>query len=283
MDARPGGEKMRRDLLSIGEFSRMGRLTVKALRLYDEQGILKPGYTDPQSGYRYYSSAQLAEANLVRMLRSLELSLDDIREYLRESDPARRSELLEKHRVEVERRLERYRSIVASVERLAERKGETMERTMETKELEDQPVVGMRFTTSGAKIGEDIGRAFQAIFGFLGKAGVPPAGPPFGLYYDEEFKEESIDAEICVPVAGEVEGAGELVGHIVKGGKVASTMHTGPFDEVGPAWEDLMAWIGENGFKPAGPAREVYLVGPGQVESPAEYRTEIICPIEAVG
>lgn len=48
---------MGRELFSIGDFSRMSRLSVKALRLYDQEGILKPGYVDPQNGYRYYSSA----------------------------------------------------------------------------------------------------------------------------------------------------------------------------------------------------------------------------------
>ncbi|MBU4194738.1 MAG: MerR family DNA-binding transcriptional regulator, partial [Actinobacteria bacterium] len=55
---------MKNGLFSIGDFSRMCRLTVKALRLYDEQGVFKPGHADPASGYRYYSSAQLAEADL---------------------------------------------------------------------------------------------------------------------------------------------------------------------------------------------------------------------------
>jgi len=271
---------MRRNLFGIGDFSRMSRLSVKALRLYDEQGIFRPGYTDPQSGYRYYSSAQLAEANLIRMLRSLELSLEDIRVFLRERESGRRAVILERHRKEMEQRLAQYSSIVAAIERLAEGKGDTMERKIETKELADQPVVSTRFKTSTAKIGEDFGKAFGALFGYLGKTGVQLAGPPFVLYHDEEFREEDMDVELCVPVADEVPGEGEVTGRVVPGGKVASTMHAGPYDEVGPAWQDLMLWISEKGYRPAGAGREIYLVGPEQARDPADYRTEVVCPIE---
>lgn len=51
------------DLFSIGEFSRVSKISVKALRFYDERDLLKPGHVDAGSGHRYYSSAQLAEAN----------------------------------------------------------------------------------------------------------------------------------------------------------------------------------------------------------------------------
>jgi effector-binding domain-containing protein len=57
-------------------------------------------------------------------------------------------------------------------------------------------------------------------------------------------------------------------------------MHAGPYDEVGPAWQDLMLWISEKGYRPAGAGREIYLVGPEQAQDPADYRTEIVCPVE---
>jgi DNA-binding transcriptional MerR regulator len=55
--------------ISIGEFARRSRLSLKALRLYDERGVLVPSRVDQASGYRYYDTAQLDEARLVVMLR----------------------------------------------------------------------------------------------------------------------------------------------------------------------------------------------------------------------
>jgi DNA-binding transcriptional MerR regulator len=73
--------------ISIGEFARRSRLSLKALRLYDERGVLVPSRVDQASGYRYYDTAQLDEARLVVMLRQLQLPLAAIRELLA-CDPA---------------------------------------------------------------------------------------------------------------------------------------------------------------------------------------------------
>ncbi len=73
--------------ISIGEFARRSRLSLKALRLYDERGVLVPSRVDRASGYRYYDTGQLDEARLVVMLRQLELPLAAIKELLA-CDPA---------------------------------------------------------------------------------------------------------------------------------------------------------------------------------------------------
>ena len=73
--------------IGIGEFARRSRLSLKALRLYDERGVLVPARVDRASGYRYYGTAQLDDARLVVMLRELQLPLAAIRELLA-CDPA---------------------------------------------------------------------------------------------------------------------------------------------------------------------------------------------------
>ena len=66
--------------ISIGEFARRSRLSLKALRLYDERGVLVPSRVDQGSGYRYYDVGQVDEARLVVMLRQLQLPLAAIKE-----------------------------------------------------------------------------------------------------------------------------------------------------------------------------------------------------------
>ena len=73
--------------IGIGEFARRSRLSLKALRLYDERGVLVPSRVDQASGYRYYDPAQLDDARLVVMLRELQLPLAAIKELLA-CDPA---------------------------------------------------------------------------------------------------------------------------------------------------------------------------------------------------
>jgi DNA-binding transcriptional MerR regulator len=66
------------DLMSIGEFARLSRLSPKALRLYDELGLLPPARVDPDSGYRWYAAGQLDSARLVASLRQIGVSLAQI-------------------------------------------------------------------------------------------------------------------------------------------------------------------------------------------------------------
>ena len=74
--------------MSIGRFSRLTGLTVKALRHYDELGLLRPAAVDPETGYRSYSSAQVGPGRVRSgTLRRLELPLDDIATLLATDDP----------------------------------------------------------------------------------------------------------------------------------------------------------------------------------------------------
>jgi DNA-binding transcriptional MerR regulator len=67
------------DQMSIGEFARHSRLSPKALRLYDELGLLVPTRVDDDSGYRYYWAAQLEHARLIAALRQLQIPLAEIK------------------------------------------------------------------------------------------------------------------------------------------------------------------------------------------------------------
>jgi DNA-binding transcriptional MerR regulator len=76
------------DQMSIGEFARESRLSPKALRLYDELGLLVPARVDASSGYRFYEEGQLDAARLVASLRQLEVPLAEIRVILALDPPA---------------------------------------------------------------------------------------------------------------------------------------------------------------------------------------------------
>jgi DNA-binding transcriptional MerR regulator len=93
---RPGDEGVSVTEVSIGEFARRSRLSLKALRLYDELGVLVPSRVDHASGYRYYDTAQLDEARLVVMMRQLQLPLAAIKELLA-CDPAAAATRIAEH------------------------------------------------------------------------------------------------------------------------------------------------------------------------------------------
>ena len=69
-------------MLKIGDFSKLSLVSVKALRYYDERGLLKPARVDPSTGYRFYSVSQLSRLNRILALKDLGLDLSQIAQLL---------------------------------------------------------------------------------------------------------------------------------------------------------------------------------------------------------
>ena len=62
-------------MFSIGEFARLGTVSVRTLRHYDELGLLHPARVDAETGYRCYSADQLGQLNRIIALKELGLSV----------------------------------------------------------------------------------------------------------------------------------------------------------------------------------------------------------------
>ena len=155
-----------------------------------------------------------------------------------------------------------------------------MEYEIATRELPARPIMSIRDRRSKADIPEFIGRSFGELFGRLGLLGVTPAGPPFVIYH--EFADDAIDAEVCVPIAGVVAANGHIQARTLPPVTVATTLHVGPYEELGAAYTALTDWVARSGREPVGPMEECYLNGPADVATAAEYRTEIALPVSPV-
>ena len=89
-------------VLTIGTFSRRTGLSVRALRLYDELGVLRPDSLDPRTGYRLYSPSQVRAARMIALLRAAEMPLRDIAVVLEQADRASAHRLIDSHAAELE-------------------------------------------------------------------------------------------------------------------------------------------------------------------------------------
>src|SRR5262245_3683962 len=93
-------------MFRIGDFSRIARVSARLLRFYDEIGLLAPAHADPQTGYRYYTAAQLGELNRILVLKELGFELDQIGRILRAGvSPAELRSMLLLRRNDVEQTL----------------------------------------------------------------------------------------------------------------------------------------------------------------------------------
>ena len=267
------------DLLPIGRFSRATRLSVKALRHYDELGLLRPAFVDPSSGYRYYRPAQANQAEAIRILRSVELPLEEIGAVLAAAGGAQVAERLRRHRERLEARLDEHRRMLAFLQRLLD-KEDIMPYEVTVKQLPAQPVAATRASTDLRHIGDAIGAGVHLVLDELGRRGLEPAGPLQVVYHaDQVLDEDSVaPIEICFPVAAAFQGNGEVYGTELPGGPAAVTLHRGPYAEIGPAYHTVSGWISDRGHELAGGPREVYLNVPGEVPE-ADLLTEVQWPI----
>ena len=94
----------KKDLYQIGEVARLFHLSISLLRHYDKTGLVTPEYTDPDTGYRYYSIRQFECLNTIRYLRALDMPLEEIGDFLHNRDTGRIQELLSKQLVQVHKK-----------------------------------------------------------------------------------------------------------------------------------------------------------------------------------
>ena len=146
-----------------------------------------------------------------------------------------------------------------------------------TVEVPDQSIVSIRERVVQSGVPAFIGRSFDALFGHLRLLRVTPSGEPFVLYH--EFAATVVDAEVCVPVAGEVAATGAITSRVLPGATVARTLHVGPYEDLGDAYGALTHWVGQQGLDVVGPVRERYLNARGEDVPPSAYRTVIEMPV----
>lgn len=266
------------NLLPIGRFSKMTRLSVKALRHYDEIGLLAPAVVDRSSGYRYYTYGQANRAEAIRVLRSLDMPIEDVREALDADDPQVAAKVLDRHRARLEAELGRHERMLDFLGRLIERKEGVMHE-ITVKEVPAQHVATIRKHATMATIGQDVSSGFAAVGEAVGRSGAQMVGPPFLIMFDVIDEESDGDIQVAFPVAAPFPGSGEVVGEEFPATTVASTIHRGPYDELGPAYHTVTGWIQEHGHEIAGPPREIYLTDPNETQDPADFVTEIQFPI----
>ena len=268
------------NLIPIGRFSRVSRLSIKALRHYADAGLLVPAWVDPSSGYRYYTYAQATQAEVIRVLRSLEMPLDEIGEVLMAADDDVVAKVMDRHRARLEDQLDHHSRMLAFLRRLIEEEGHPMPYEVTVKEIPAQHVAVLRTRVTAQTIGDDVGAAFGVLMGAVGQSGAGFAGPPFLVMTEVVDADGGAGAiEVGIPVATPFTGCDGVTGEERPAHLVAATVHRGRYDEEGPAYAAVEQWVQAHGHTSTGAPREVYLTSPMDTPDPADYLTEVQFPI----
>ncbi|HQA08600.1 MAG TPA: MerR family transcriptional regulator [Syntrophomonadaceae bacterium] len=263
-------------MLTIGEFSRISRVSAKTLRYYDQIGLLKPGFVSKDSGYRYYEVSQLRDMLLISKLKRYQFSLPEISAVLASRDNGYLAELLRSKKEEFLKQIEEQQHLLLQMEQDIE-KIERCENIMQanylvkTVEMQPRTIYSLRRKMNI----QDFEEAFGSLCAGLEKNRLKPAGPFLSIYHDEEFNRDCTDIEVGVEIAG---GTGEQVRTLAPGLCCFAT-HIGPYDDFTPCYTALMEWIEREGYEVAGPPFELYIKGYDDNVPPSEYITEIYFPI----
>lgn len=267
----------------IGVFARITGLTVGTLRHYDEIGLLHPAIVDPQTGYRSYLSHQTWHAERVRVLRALEVPLDEIREFLRELDPDVRRATLARHRRRVEERLARDARNLAALRALES--GDPDPIRVDEKTVPTRFVAFVRQVTAISTVERDREEAIARVRAFALAAGATP-GPGFSRSL-EPLSGSAIDGyrfrcgedEFAVETGVFLDRAvapGEFVEVAsLPPQRVAFAVHDGPYGPLHLLHGALLAWAARRGQEARELGREVYLVGPRDGLPADRFRTEV--------
>lgn len=133
-------------MLRIGDFSKMAKITIKALRYYDDEGLLKPAEIDKFTGYRLYTTNQLAEVHILQSLRQLGVSIAEIK--LIFSEKVSLSDILQKRKAEIIAELENSNDQLTRIEFILSGEDKLMNYQATIKEL---PECNVYSTTKNVK------------------------------------------------------------------------------------------------------------------------------------
>ncbi|WP_086829834.1 MerR family transcriptional regulator [Allokutzneria sp. NRRL B-24872] len=252
---------MPEDLLPIGRFARLCRLSVKQLRHYDDLGLLRPAHVDPSSGYRYYTRAQTRAALTIGLLRTLDMPLPAIADLLA-GDESAREDVLRAERDRIDAQLRRHRAALQGVERLLK---EGLERNDIALIAEpERRVAVQRASCAQEEIGRTYGECVARLFATVRDA----QGPPIGLFPLDLTPTLDIAAAVETPSCDET----------LRATPAATIIHSGPYGEISLTYHALFAWIHEHGHTPHGLVRETYLTDP-RTTPPEHLVTRITIPV----
>ena len=260
-------------MLSIGDFARLGHLSVRMLRHYDGIGLLSPSRVDPVTGYRWYDATQLSRLNRVLALKDLGFTLDQVRTMVDgEVSASELRGMLRLRQAELVAQISEDRDRLSRVERrLRTIESEGTMRGYETRSLEAVRVAAISTVVDGIEhIGQVVGPNFEQLVRVLRT----PQSAPIAFY--DAADDGAVRASSAFGYDGPP-GDGFEVVELPRVERAAVLVHRGSMDTIGDSWQDLVKQVEEHGERISGPNREVYLENP--MDDPDAWVTELQQPL----
>ena len=262
-------------MYKIGEFSNMSKTTIKALRYYEKEGLLKPVYVDLNTGYRYYETSQLVEISKIISLRQIGLSIKDIKNII---DGYDMENILNKRKKEIEDNLTIFNTQLSKINYLLEENN--MKNEIFIKEIPSY-IIYYR---------DGIISDFSKISEFVLQSGSECAKVNPNLkcvtpnycyisYLDGEYKEK----DIKIRYAEAVEKFGNETNQVkfMKADAITAVCiyHKGSYENLRDSYNTILKYIEDNNYEIIDNVRECYIDGCWNKDNVDDYLTEIQFPV----
>jgi DNA-binding transcriptional MerR regulator/effector-binding domain-containing protein len=263
-------------LLTIGDFSRMTHLSVKALRHYHAEGVLEPAAVDPFTGYRSYDVSQVPAAQVIRRLRDLRMPLEAIRAVLAAPDVESRNREIAVHLTRMEQQLQQTQASVAALRALLE--GPPPRPAIELRAIPAVTAFTVRETVNAADL---VGWGTEAFGALMAAAGAAAAGCLGALFPGDFFELERSEITVFLPVrdGGARPAAGRVRTEEIPATEAAILVHEGSLADSDRTYGALGTAVAERAIGVDGPIREYYLTGFADTGDERRHRTEVCWPV----
>ncbi len=273
-------------VLKIGEFARVGQVSVATLRHYDQYGLLKPTTLDQETGYRYYALDQLPRLNRILALKDLGFPLEQIAQFLENDlslEQLRSMFKLKQAQTQlmIDTEQARLSRIAARLQQI-EQEGKMPVYEVLLKEVAALHVASIHaIIPLHSSLQTSSTYLYTKIIAYLSQEHIPYAQPPLLLLHSRSEQRDdglSIDAEAAIPLPIELPANTQINSRTLPGGLMASTVHTGNDLSVGQAYATLHRWMRENKYQLVGPPRLLHLQREEHIH-PDQYVTEVQFPV----
>lgn len=268
-------EKTADHLYRIGLFAQMNRITVKALRFYEEQGLLLPAKIDEESGYRYYTMSQMETLHRILALKEAGFTIEDMKHLNASGDE--RGFLLRKKKALLEKIAELTLQL-SKIDGYLMAGGNSLSAPVMVKTIPETVCAVMRRRID----------SYDALFeimpemgGYMEDAGCTCALPEycFTQYLEPGFQEAQILVEVCEAVTEKKADRERLRFRTIPETRAACIYHKGSYRDFPKTYEVILRYIEENGYEICGNIRESYIDGVWNKDSEDEWLSEIQIPV----
>lgn len=265
--------------ISIGRFAGLTGISANTLRRYDRIGLLSPAFTDPFTGYRLYAIEQLDIGVLIRLLRDLDVPLEEVSSLMAGGGPDEVKAVLAHHRERIVERHADLERILARIDGALDDERGLLPYDVQLVLLQPLWVVSRRTSTMRPQLDAVLDRCLGELEDELEAGGVAATGRELVLYHNALQWYLGLDVEVCLPAKRAAAEA--LGGRRLPGGTAMQTVYRGPWDDIWQAYSAMLAQIARTGYEVSGPVREFYLVDERETDDPRQYVTEITWPVQA--